>query len=225
MPSSLTISCGGHLLTLLPQRALWWEAQATLFIADPHFGKAATFRALGQPVPAGTTSETLSRLDQLIAAWPARRLVVLGDFFHAKASHAPATLAALGTWRRMHPLLQWVLIRGNHDNRAGDPPANLDIHVVDEPYDVCGLRLRHHPPAVADEALTGGDATYCIAGHVHPVTTVRGRGRDRVRLVCFDMGRQDGVLPAFGAFTGGWEISAQEGRRRFVIAENAVFAL
>jgi metallophosphoesterase superfamily enzyme len=33
-----------------------------LLVADPHFGKAATFRALGVRVPRGTTEGTLARL-------------------------------------------------------------------------------------------------------------------------------------------------------------------
>ena len=42
----------GEPLHLLPERALWWPAARVLFVADLHLGKAATYRALGQPVPA-----------------------------------------------------------------------------------------------------------------------------------------------------------------------------
>ena len=37
------------------------EHQA-MFVADIHLGKAATFRSLGVPVPAGTTQENLAKL-------------------------------------------------------------------------------------------------------------------------------------------------------------------
>ena len=29
---------------LLPEKAIRWPAEKTLFVADPHFGKSATFR-------------------------------------------------------------------------------------------------------------------------------------------------------------------------------------
>ncbi|MFA6207430.1 MAG: DEAD/DEAH box helicase, partial [Methylocystis sp.] len=48
-------------VVLLPQRAVWRVETRTLFIADAHLGKAATFRALGQPAPKGTTRDNLDR--------------------------------------------------------------------------------------------------------------------------------------------------------------------
>ena len=50
----LVIAYAGEAVWLLPEHALWWPAQRVLFIADLHLGKAATYRTLGQPVPAGT---------------------------------------------------------------------------------------------------------------------------------------------------------------------------
>ena len=61
------VQWAGESLQLLPERALWGPAGRTLFVADLHIGKAATYRALGQPVPGGTTRENLARLDGLIA--------------------------------------------------------------------------------------------------------------------------------------------------------------
>ena len=38
-------------LHLLAQKGLFWPEEKTLFVADPHFGKAATFRpASGHPI-------------------------------------------------------------------------------------------------------------------------------------------------------------------------------
>ena len=52
----------GETLWLLPQRAVYWPRAGALIVADVHFGKAATFRAGGIPVPGGTTAEMLRRL-------------------------------------------------------------------------------------------------------------------------------------------------------------------
>lgn len=79
-------------LWLLADKALYWPEQQLLCIADAHFGKAATYRAMGQPVPAGTTGHNLRRLDALLAAYAVKHLVFLGDFLHAPKAHAPATI-------------------------------------------------------------------------------------------------------------------------------------
>ena len=41
----------GEAVELLPERALHWIRERTLFVADVHLGKAAAFRAGGVPVP------------------------------------------------------------------------------------------------------------------------------------------------------------------------------
>ncbi|MBC7445317.1 MAG: DEAD/DEAH box helicase, partial [Polaromonas sp.] len=89
------VQWAGETVHLLPDRALFWPAGQTLFIADLHIGKAATYRALGQPVPSGTTAENLSRLTALIAGHAPQRIIFLGDFLHAAAARTPAILQAL----------------------------------------------------------------------------------------------------------------------------------
>ena len=132
--TALPALMAGETLWLLPERALWWPAQRVLWVADLHLGKAATFRALGQPVPSGTTLANLQRLSQLIAHYQPAQLVFLGDFLHAAQARTPTLLAALADWRAAHSGLACTLVRGNHDSRAGDPPADLAITVVDEPH-------------------------------------------------------------------------------------------
>ena len=123
----------GEAVVLHSSGALFLPAQRTVLVADPHFGKAVSFRRLGVPVPRGTTTENLDQLSALVAASAALRIVFLGDFLHSRRSHAPATLGAIARWREAHPDLELTLVRGNHDDRAGDPPAGLRIDVVDEP--------------------------------------------------------------------------------------------
>eukprot|EP01034_Spumella_vulgaris_P045749 gene45749-57006_t len=62
-------------------------------------GRACAFRAQGVPVPRGTTTENLALLDLLLGAHDVEHVVFLGDFLHARAAHAPATLAVLAQWR------------------------------------------------------------------------------------------------------------------------------
>jgi DNA ligase-associated metallophosphoesterase len=212
-----TITVAGRALTLLAQKAAFLAASRTLLVADAHVGKAVTFRALGVPVPHGTTGETLAALSALVATWRARRIVFLGDFLHSAYAHAPATIGALARWRREQAALELVLVRGNHDDRAGDPPAHLGMRVVDEPFELDGFALCHHPRPRR--------GAYVLAGHLHPCVSLGGRGFDHLRLPCFWFGDEVGVLPAFGAFTGMQPIRAGASDRVYAVGDGAVAAL
>lgn len=187
----------GQTLWLLPERVAWHAPSRTLFVADLHLGKSATFRARGLPVPAGTTSENLQRLSDLVREHAATRIVFLGDLLHSKHAQRAAAIAPLHAWRAAHPALRCVLVRGNHDSHAGDPPPSLGFEIVDEPWpvdDAPGLLGCHHP-----QQAPGGTV---LAGHWHPAITLRGPARDHQRLACFCLVGRLLVLPAFGAFTG-----------------------
>ncbi|MEX5591534.1 ligase-associated DNA damage response endonuclease PdeM [Pseudomonas orientalis] len=213
MACSITLE--GEQLWLLADRAVYWPARHSLLIADAHFGKASAYRSLGQPVPQGTTSENLQRLDRLLAAFPCNEVIFLGDFLHGPGSHASGTLGALRAWRARHAELPITLIRGNHDQRAGDPPADLGIEVVPEPLLMGPFALQHEPDAHPSH--------HVLAGHVHPVYRLRGRGRQSLRLPCFQIGDRVSLLPAFGAFTGGYAVEQDSERRIFVIGDHQVW--
>lgn len=205
----------GEDLWLLADKAVYWPARQCLLIADAHFGKASAYRSLGQPVPQGTTSENLLRLDRLLSAFACKQVIFLGDFLHGPGSHASSTLSALRAWRTLNPDLPMTLIRGNHDKRAGDPPADLRIDVVSEPLLMGPFALQHEPDAHTSH--------HVLAGHVHPVYRLRGRGRQSLRLPCFQIGARVSLLPAFGAFTGGYAVEQDESRRVFVIGDHEVW--
>ena len=213
----LEIEVAGARLALLAQRAACLVDERCLLVADAHIGKAASFRRLGVPVPGGTTTQTLQRLSEAIAASGARRLVFLGDLLHSAHAHAPATLQALAQWRKQHAALELLLVRGNHDHHAGDPPPTLGIQAVDEPLRIGGLTLCHHP-------VPRNDA-YVLAGHLHPCVQLGGRAHERLRLPCFHFAEHVGVLPAFGAFTGMHVLRPRPGERVYVVGDEAVLPL
>ncbi|MCW5635562.1 MAG: ligase-associated DNA damage response endonuclease PdeM [Rubrivivax sp.] len=228
------VRIGGATLRLLPERAAYLEAERALLVADVHLGKAQAFRRLGVPVPEGTTAGTLARLARAVAATGARQVVILGDLLHAPLHPAAkrlarpgdgaaaaddiaasATVRAVADWRRRHAALRLTLVRGNHDAKAGDPPAEWRMEVVDEPWPLGPLALRHEPEPDAA-------GRYVLAGHLHPALHLAGRGPGRMRLPCFHFGSSVGVLPAFGEFTGSTAVRAQPGDRLFAIADDEV---
>lgn len=213
----MDVEAGGTVLRLLPQRAAYLPEHGALLVADAHIGKAVSFRRLGVPVPGGTTTETLNRLSDAVAATGARHVVFLGDLLHSARSRAAATWAAVATWREAHAQLELTLVRGNHDSHAGDPPPEWRVRCVDEPFMLGGLALCHHPQPVA--------GAYALAGHIHPAMVLGGRANQRLRLPCFHFGPDVGVLPAFGAFTGMHVMTRGVGDRVCVIAGDEVRAM
>jgi uncharacterized protein len=205
------IQLAGEMLVPLAEGALHWPAEGTVLIADPHFGKAATFRAAGLALPGGTTGSNLARLDSVLDRTGAHRLVVLGDLFHAAAGKRGRTVARMTAWRESRSDLEILVVRGNHDRSAGDPPAGLRMEMRSEPHALHPFVLRHHPQPSADG--------YVLAGHIHPAVRLRGRGRQRARLSCFWFGEEVGVLPAFGTFTGAAVVEPAPGDRIYVIAD------
>jgi len=214
--SHATVQLAGETVLLLAQKALYWPAQKMLMVADIHFGKAASFRALGVPVPHGTSTQNLEALDLLLARHAVGHIVFLGDFLHARAAHAVSTIGAMLAWRARHPHVRLTLVRGNHDVHAGDPPPALLLNVVDEPFQVGPFHLCHHPDLPPD-----GGAAYVLAGHVHPVFRLTS-GRETLRLPCFVVGPERLILPSFGAFTGGHAIARAADERIFLVAGEAV---
>jgi DNA ligase-associated metallophosphoesterase len=207
------VTLAGETALLLAQKALFWPREKMLVIADIHFGKAAAFRSLGIPVPTGTTTQNLDALDALVQEHGAGHILFLGDFLHARASHAASTQGALLAWRQRNAHLTLTLVRGNHDKHAGDPAAILDIDMVDEPYTVGALSFCHHP----DIAAPG----YVLAGHVHPAYMLATRF-DALRLPCFVVGATRMILPSFGAFTGGHTIARAPGEAIYVTSGDAI---
>jgi DNA ligase-associated metallophosphoesterase len=213
--TDLHLDLAGESVRLLPERALFWPGACALVVADLHWGKAAAFRSAGIPIPGGATRRDLDRLDSAILRTGARRLVVLGDLFHARAGRvATRTLANLRTWRAGRESLEIQLVRGNHDRHAGDPPPDLRVNCLDAPAFLPPFVLRHEPSVT--------DAGYTLAGHVHPGVVLTGRGLFRERLPCFVVGDRAAVLPAFGSFTGLGTVTPGPEERVYVVTEDEV---
>jgi DNA ligase-associated metallophosphoesterase len=210
----ITVDVGGAPLVLRPDRLAYAPDFHALLVADAHFGKAVSFRRLGVPVPGGTTAGNLARLEAAVRETGARRIVFLGDLLHSVRAHARDTLAELRAWRARHAGLQLTLVRGNHDDHAGDPPADLGVQALDGPLPLGPWQLAHHPDPI--------DAGYVLAGHVHPCVHLAGRAGDRLRLPCFHFGDRVGMLPAFGDFTGMHALPREAGDRVYAICDDLV---
>lgn len=209
---------GGTDMVLLPEPGILIPERKLLVVTDLHLGKGATFRSRGIPLPSGDSRADLERLSALLEATAVRRLVILGDLFHARSGRSPELHATMQGWRDRHLRLDILLVRGNHDLGAGDPPHDLGIECWTGPVEEGGLVFRHEPPGEG-EAVGGG---YTLAGHLHPAVRLRGGGRERLRLPCFHATSRGIVLPAFGRFTGTSLVTPASGDRIFVVGDGMV---
>src|SRR5262249_59745156 len=68
--------------------ALYWPQESVLAVADLHLEKGSSFAARGVLLPPYDTGATLARLAALLVRYAPRRVIALGDSFHAR--NAPA---------------------------------------------------------------------------------------------------------------------------------------
>jgi DNA ligase-associated metallophosphoesterase len=207
----------GQRFGLLPQRAVYWREMSALLVADVHLGKAGAFRAAGVAVPEGVTGATLGRLSEAMRASGASRLIILGDLLHHRSGVDAGLLDALRAWREQHAALPIDLVLGNHDVCAGSLPPEIGITVHQDALELEGITLTHEPGEDAERPT--------IAGHVHPVVRLRGRGRQSVRGPAFVFGKHSALLPAFGAFTGGHVVTPNAEDAVFVVGPGEVAAV
>ena len=209
-PLSVDVEVVGERLTARADRALVWRAQRTVFIADLHLGKAATFRGAGIAVPERGTAEDLARVTTIVREEAADRLVILGDFFHARQGRTASITEALAAWRASIEDVEVLMIRGNHDRSAGDPPASARMEIADNGA-VCGPFVLRHEPGI-------DAAGYVLAGHTHPAVRLEDpRTGQSAKAACFWFGAACGVLPAFGGFTGTAVVRPQRGDRMIAL--------
>ena len=211
----MLIETDGEQLICLPEHALFWPRERTLFVADVHLGKAASFRAAGVPVPSGHSSFDLERISQLLNSHAVSRVVILGDLVHTETSYTEALDRNFRTFRSRHGDVEMVLVRGNHDRHAGEAPAEWGLDAVAEPYALGAFQCCHEPHAAKG-------AGFELAGHLHPALRVQ-TAREGITLPCFWKHAHGLVLPAFGSLTGKFTVRLKPGESAVVVAGQQLF--
>ncbi len=215
----------GQTLTLLPERAVFWQEEKYLLLSDTHLGKAGHFRKHGAPIPRAIHERDLAVLTDLVARWAPEALVILGDLFHSALNNEWLDFER---WLGQHPQLRVVLVKGNHDILPEVVYQHPNLTVHQEAWQTGPFLLTHQP--VADPVLHRGglhfprtddkpESPYNLAGHVHPGVRVSIGMGQRVKLPCFFFAQCTGLLPAFGQFTGCATMHATAGDTVFAVLE------
>ena len=204
----------GYEPQLLPERALFFNDLKTLIISDLHLGKINHFRKAGIAVPLAANEANLETLVKLLMQHQPKRLIFIGDLFH---SHYNSEWESLGSIFRNFSACSFELVPGNHDIMSLWQYERHQIIVHPPHYNLTReIVLAHEPNQEPDPTK------YFISGHVHPAIHLRGKGRHAIILPCFWFGATQGILPAFGVFTGMKPIRPKLGDRVFAIAKGEV---
>ncbi len=188
--------CGVE-LALLEPGAIFWPERGALLLADLHLEKASFYAGGGQMLPPYDTLATLAELERLQVGTGAREIWCLGDSFHDARGCDRLPAEARLKLRALTDATHWTWITGNHDAQATALVEHCGGRLIGE-AEVGGLLLRHE----ASRAETRPE----LSGHFHPKLRIRLRGRHLARR-CFVASPTKLILPAFGALTGGLDVS------------------
>lgn len=184
------ITFGGETLWLDPAAAVYLPEYSTLVVSDLHLEKGSFLSQTGAPVPLYDTLDTLLHLQNLIAHYQPRQVILLGDTLHDRRAlqRLPAKerdiLQAL-----VSSVPDWCWVSGNHD-------ADIEVDIPGRTCNIVhfgNLTLSHEP-------VNG--ITPLIIGHFHPkiVTHIAGH---KVKGKVFMFNESLLILPSFGSYTGG----------------------
>ena len=185
------IDLKGERLTLTNQRAIYWAREEALILSDLHVGKTAHFRRNGIPMPHDILKKDLLRLEELILNFKVRQLIIVGDLFHAEINSDVQTFKL---WLNKFEDLKLLLIQGNHDTKSKYIFEELQIEAVSKLVMVPFLFVHDNVEDSSDH--------FSISGHTHPGVLIRGRGKQKLKLPCYQIASKQLILPAFSLFTG-----------------------
>ncbi|MDX1470537.1 MAG: ligase-associated DNA damage response endonuclease PdeM [Flavobacteriaceae bacterium] len=182
----------GETLILTNQRALYWPSHKTLILSDLHIGKAGHFRKHGIAIPKDVLEADLNRLQMVMEFFSTTSLMVVGDLFHAGTN---CEFGIFKNWMNEIEGITIDLIKGNHDR--------LKLSVYEDLGILLYKPVKHVPPFtfVHDKQPSETNA-FCISGHTHPGVSLKLKGKQRIKLPCYQLTKDSLILPAFSRFTG-----------------------
>lgn len=189
---SKKIRCNNEILELTNQRVIYWKAQNSLILSDLHIGKSAHFQKSGIPIPSSVLETDLFRLKALIEFFKAKNLIIVGDLFHAEYNK---DLDEFKSWLTNFDDLKLKLIKGNHDRLQHKIYNEFNIEVHQPELNIGCVKFVH-------DNIKSTENCFTISGHIHPGVSIRGKGRQRIKLPCFQVTESQLILPAFSLFTG-----------------------
>lgn len=188
--ATASLKFGGEDLLLTNQRAIFAPKFNALIVSDLHIGKSAHFRRNGSAIPAGVFQKDLRRLERLLQHFEVENVIINGDLIHAGNN---AEVEHFGRWQQSIGVMNWILVKGNHDRLDAKLLQRLLLHRVEDLVFLGGLALSH-------DFLPSLEVPQ-INGHIHPGIVYRDRIR-KLRMPCYAVTDRQLLMPAFSEFTG-----------------------
>jgi DNA ligase-associated metallophosphoesterase len=188
--------------------ALFHEEQRWLAVADLHFGYELSQRAAGNLFPLWGMQTIETRLQELLADYRPRHLVLLGDLVHNQTG-AGALTALL---ERLRATCDVIVLGGNHDRK-------LRRSDLAESWRTDGFYFHHGHCAVKN----GGDIQ--VVGHHHPAGVVRDGAGLRLKLPAFVQQANCWIMPAFSPWAAGAEWPRDEKDRIWLCSPQRILRM
>jgi uncharacterized protein len=204
------IEVSGERILIGTDKFIYLPDHQYLVISDLHIGKIAHFRKNGIALPMNSEHVDLQRIEILLNSFEVKRCLFLGDLFHSEMNNFwYEFVEKIGKYAD----IDFTLIKGNHDILQTKAYHDATIEVVNEL--LVGQILFSHEKI--ENSLY-----YNIYGHVHPGVLIKGKARQTLRLPCYYFSESEGILPAFGTFTGLHIIEPSKGDHVFVIGNKTI---
>jgi uncharacterized protein len=213
----IKIEIQGQTLLLLKEKAMLWEEKNILLIADVHLGKANHFRKAGIPINGQIHKDDYENMNELVNKNNPSQVIILGDLFHSEdCCDWDETMLF---FRKLNKSI--LFIKGNHDFLPPNAYMQNEITIIESELIIEPFIFTHKPIESKDKI----GELYNLAGHIHPGIQIKGKGRQNILLPCFKFSEKNGILPAFGRFTGLYKISNLKNDKIFALTGEEVVPL
>ena len=188
-------------VTITNDRCLILDDGPTAVIGDLHLGYESSLEAEGLFLPRINAESIRESLNRLIDVYEPARIVLLGDIKHDfRRSSYSARDEVRNMMRLISDAAETVVIRGNHDNYLQNILSNIGLTALDH-IDIGGFRLEH--------GHEDSGVRPVIIGHEHPSVKIPGELSGGMKLQCFVVARDEGVIviPPFSPFASGNDLN------------------
>lgn len=207
----MVIEIKGEALELCREKCLFRPSNRSLIISDLHLGKINHFRKAGIGLPMEASFSDFQKLSKVTDQYQPDTIVFLGDLFHSAYNQS---VSLFQQWSTQYRGVEKILVRGNHDIMDETQYVDIDLKLVDY--------LADDNFIFSHDKLEYDTDHYNIYGHIHPGVVLSGKARQSMRFPCFYFGEKEGILPAFGKFTGLHMLKPKASDGVYVIANDRI---
>ena len=188
----MLIQFGNNQFLLNPDGSMYWLEEKSLIVGDLHLEKSTSYIDQGNFLPPYDTIDTLERLLNITKELSPNKIIFLGDVFHDNSAFDRLKTKEKQLFKDiLNKNVIWV--KGNHDNNF----KYVDIKTYTS-YKLKKFIFSH---------ISDKKNKLEISAHYHPKVTFQFKGT-KVSKPCFLIDKEKIILPAYGAYTGGLNISS-----------------